>query len=55
MGLTISGICAMRRSLKFAISEIQKIGILRADDVLDGHVVRMPKPIMFTLAARQKA
>ena len=28
---------------KFAISEVVKIGILRAEDVLDGHVVRVPK------------
>jgi protoporphyrinogen oxidase len=29
--------------IKFAISEVAKIGILRAEDVLDGHVVRVPK------------
>jgi protoporphyrinogen oxidase len=28
---------------QFAISEIEKIGILKASDVLDGHVVRVPK------------
>jgi protoporphyrinogen oxidase len=28
---------------KFAISEVVKIGILNAEDVLDGHVVRVPK------------
>jgi protoporphyrinogen oxidase len=28
---------------KFAIAEIAKIGILRAEDVLDSHVVRVPK------------
>ena len=28
---------------KFAISEVAKIGILNAEDVLDGHVVRVPK------------
>ena len=28
---------------KFAISEVEKIGILNAEDVLDGHVVRVPK------------
>jgi protoporphyrinogen oxidase len=28
---------------KFAIAEMEKIGILRAVDVLDGHVVRVPK------------
>jgi len=28
---------------QFAISEVVKIGILNADDVLDGHVVRVPK------------
>jgi protoporphyrinogen oxidase len=28
---------------KFAIAEIEKIGILRASDVLDSHVVRVPK------------
>jgi protoporphyrinogen oxidase len=28
---------------KFAIAEVAKIGILRAEDVLDGHVVRVPK------------
>lgn len=28
---------------KFAIAEMEKIGILRASDVLDGHVVRVPK------------
>ncbi len=28
---------------KFAIAEVAKIGILNADDVLDGHVVRVPK------------
>jgi protoporphyrinogen oxidase len=28
---------------KFAIAEIEKIGILRAKDVLDSHVVRVPK------------
>ncbi|HZU08774.1 MAG TPA: NAD(P)/FAD-dependent oxidoreductase [Pseudacidobacterium sp.] len=27
----------------FAISEVEKIGILKASDVLDGHVVRVPK------------
>ena len=28
---------------KFAVAEMEKIGILRASDVLDGHVVRVPK------------
>jgi protoporphyrinogen oxidase len=28
---------------RFAIAEVAKIGILRAEDVLDGHVVRVPK------------
>lgn len=28
---------------KFAVAEMEKIGILRAADVLDGHVVRVPK------------
>jgi protoporphyrinogen oxidase len=28
---------------KFAIAEVAKIGILNADDVTDGHVVRVPK------------
>jgi protoporphyrinogen oxidase len=28
---------------RFAIAEIEKIGILRARDVLDSHVVRVPK------------
>jgi protoporphyrinogen oxidase len=28
---------------KFAIAEVEKIGILRAADVVDGHVVRVPK------------
>jgi protoporphyrinogen oxidase len=28
---------------KFAIAEVAKIGILNAEDVLDGHVVRVPK------------
>jgi protoporphyrinogen oxidase len=28
---------------KFAIAEVEKIGILRANDVLDSHVVRVPK------------
>jgi protoporphyrinogen oxidase len=28
---------------KFAVSEMEKIGILKASDVLDGHVVRVPK------------
>ncbi len=28
---------------QFAISEVEKIGILKASDVLDGHVVRVPK------------
>jgi protoporphyrinogen oxidase len=28
---------------RFAISEVAKIGILNAEDVLDGHVVRVPK------------
>jgi protoporphyrinogen oxidase len=28
---------------KFAIAEVEKIGILRASDVLDSHVVRVPK------------
>ncbi len=28
---------------EFAIAEVEKIGILRASDVLDGHVVRVPK------------
>ncbi len=28
---------------KFAIAEVEKIGILRAGDVLDSHVVRVPK------------
>ncbi|MDI3253861.1 MAG: NAD(P)/FAD-dependent oxidoreductase [Bacillota bacterium] len=28
---------------KFAITEVEKIGILRASDVLDSHVVRVPK------------
>ena len=28
---------------EFAIREVEKIGILRRDDVLDGHVVRVPK------------
>jgi protoporphyrinogen oxidase len=28
---------------KFAIAEVAKIGILNANDVLDGHVVRVPK------------
>jgi protoporphyrinogen oxidase len=28
---------------KFAIGEVAKIGILNAEDVLDGHVVRVPK------------
>jgi protoporphyrinogen oxidase len=28
---------------KFAISEVEKIGILNASDVSDGHVVRVPK------------
>ena len=28
---------------KFAIAEIEKIGILRANDILDSHVVRVPK------------
>jgi protoporphyrinogen oxidase len=28
---------------KFAIAEVEKIGILRASDVVDGHVVRVPK------------
>src|SRR5208337_330257 len=28
---------------KFAVAEIEKIGILRASDVLDSHVVRVPK------------
>lgn len=28
---------------KFAIAEVEKIGILRASDVLDAHVVRVPK------------
>ncbi len=29
--------------LQFAISEVEKIGILHASDVVDGHVVRVPK------------
>jgi protoporphyrinogen oxidase len=29
--------------LKFAIAEVEKIGILRSQDVIDGHVVRVPK------------
>jgi protoporphyrinogen oxidase len=28
---------------RFAIAEVEKIGILRADDILDSHVVRVPK------------
>jgi protoporphyrinogen oxidase len=28
---------------EFAIREVEKIGILKAGDVLDGHVVRVPK------------
>jgi protoporphyrinogen oxidase len=28
---------------RFAITEVEKIGILRASDVLDSHVVRVPK------------
>jgi protoporphyrinogen oxidase len=28
---------------KFAVAEMEKIGILKASDVLDGHVVRVPK------------
>ncbi|MGC1782393.1 MAG: NAD(P)/FAD-dependent oxidoreductase [Acidobacteriaceae bacterium] len=28
---------------KFAVAEMEKIGILQASDVLDGHVVRVPK------------
>ena len=28
---------------KFAIAEVEKIGILRAGDVIDAHVVRVPK------------
>ena len=28
---------------EFAIREVEKIGILKAEDVLDGHVVRVPK------------
>jgi hypothetical protein len=28
---------------KFAIAEVEKIGILRASDVTDAHVVRVPK------------
>jgi protoporphyrinogen oxidase len=28
---------------RFAVAEIEKIGILRASDVLDSHVVRVPK------------
>jgi len=28
---------------KFAVAEMEKIGILRKSDVLDGHVVRVPK------------
>ncbi len=28
---------------KFAVAEMEKIGILRGSDVLDGHVVRVPK------------
>ena len=29
--------------LKFAIAEVEKIGILKSNDVIDGHVVRVPK------------
>jgi len=29
--------------LKFAIAEVEKIGILKSKDVIDGHVVRVPK------------
>ncbi|HVJ07691.1 MAG TPA: NAD(P)/FAD-dependent oxidoreductase [Acidisarcina sp.] len=29
--------------LKFAIGEVEKIGMVRREDVLDGHVVRVPK------------
>jgi protoporphyrinogen oxidase len=29
--------------MKFAIAEVEKIGILKSEDVLDGHVVRVPK------------
>ena len=29
--------------LKFAIGELEKIGILRSENVIDGHVVRVPK------------
>jgi len=29
--------------LKFAIAEVEKIGILHSQDVIDGHVVRVPK------------
>ena len=32
-----------RRSEEFAIAEVEKIGILRASDVTDAHVVRVPK------------
>ena len=28
---------------KFATAEVEKIGILKAADVLDAHVVRVPK------------
>ena len=28
---------------KFAVAEMEQIGILKASDVLDGHVVRVPK------------
>jgi protoporphyrinogen oxidase len=39
---------------RFAVSEVAKIGILKADDVSDGHVVRVPKtyPAYFGTYAR---